>query len=295
MIKRIARRTRSFFTRPVMDQLATAIPEERYENPNPASQIQLVMTYRRMLHDRMPLPSFRDVGFKAYSQTDEDGILLYIFSLIGMGSRRCVELCAGDGLENNTANLVINHGWRALWIDGNQRLVERGRAYYARSRHTFIEPPIFEQQWIKRDTINGLLARHGFDHDVDFLSLDMDGVDYWILEALTIRPRVIVLEHNSIMGHRACTVPYKDDFNCEDYTTAPRQHGHSMFMGASLPAFSKLLDTRNYDLIGTNRLPFNAFFIRRDVNPGLFEAMDWRQVVPANPDPRAEHLPWVDV
>ena len=38
-----------------------------------------------------PLPAFQDVEFRAYSQNREDGILLYIFILIGMGDRCCVD------------------------------------------------------------------------------------------------------------------------------------------------------------------------------------------------------------
>ncbi len=41
------------------------------------------------------LPNIRDVGFQKYSQFEEDGILLYIFSLIGPIDRTFVEICAG--------------------------------------------------------------------------------------------------------------------------------------------------------------------------------------------------------
>jgi hypothetical protein len=74
--------------------------------------------------------SIQDTGFKVYSQTDEDGILLYLLSVTGFRTRLCVEICAGDGQECNTANLIINHGYHGLLVDGNQELVDRGRRFY---------------------------------------------------------------------------------------------------------------------------------------------------------------------
>ena len=103
------------------------------------------------------MPSFEDTEFRAFSQNGEDGILLYVFSLIGMGGRRCVEICAGDGIECNTANLIVNHGWNGLLFDGDKRLIERGRAYYARLGGYVLLPPRLVNAWITRDNINELI------------------------------------------------------------------------------------------------------------------------------------------
>jgi hypothetical protein len=55
------------------------------------------------------LPDLNDTGFRIFSQNDEDGILLFIFSVIGTTNKQCVEIRCGNGLENNTSNLIINH------------------------------------------------------------------------------------------------------------------------------------------------------------------------------------------
>lgn len=91
-----------------------------------ATQILLSLKYKEWLRHRMPLPSFEEVGFRAFSQNEEDGILLYIFSLIGTTNRKAVEIGAGNGTECNTANLIVNHGWTALLVDGNEANVRRG-------------------------------------------------------------------------------------------------------------------------------------------------------------------------
>jgi len=73
------------------------------------TQILLSLKYRELAFAQSSLP-FDEVEFRNYSQNGEDGILLYIFSLIGTTNKRCVEVCAGNGIECNCSNLIINHG-----------------------------------------------------------------------------------------------------------------------------------------------------------------------------------------
>ncbi len=82
------------------------------------------------------LPGLSEVGFKVYSETNEDGILLYIFAIIGSVNKKCVEICAGNGIECNTANLIVNHGWSGLLLDGNKYSVEKGKMFYKKNRNT---------------------------------------------------------------------------------------------------------------------------------------------------------------
>lgn len=146
------------------------------------------------------MPPLRHVGFKAFSQTDEDGLLLYIFSIIGSESKKSVEICAGNGMECNTANLIINHGWHGLLVDGNEALVKCGIEFYKSNPHTYVYPP-FVHSWITRDNVNEVIARNGFEGEIGLLSIDMDGVDYWIWDAIhCIEPRVVVVEYQGILG-----------------------------------------------------------------------------------------------
>jgi hypothetical protein len=248
------------------------------------------------------LPRLRGVGFKAYSQTDEDGILLYLFSLIGTTNRRCVEICAGDGLECNTANLIIHHGWSGLLVDGDARLVARGQACYRRHRATYVRPPTFVCSWVTAENVNALLREHGFDGAIDLLSLDLDGIDYWIWNALeAARPRVVVVEYQDILGpERTWTVPYQADF---DHRRYPTTGGRPNFAGASLTAFARLAARKGYRLVGVNRCEYNAFFVQGGqgdaVLPGVSVASCFQD--PSLDLSRRErfetvrHLPWVEV
>jgi len=225
------------------------------------TQILLQMAYRDHVREGKPLPPISDVGFKVFSQTDEDGILLYLFSIIGTGSKTCVEICAGNGIECNCANLIIHHGWTGLLVDGNDKFVRQGIEFYSKHPATFVYPPTFAHAWITRDNVNSLLESHGFGGEIDLLSLDLDGVDYWIWEAITVvQPRVVVVEYQDILGpDRALTVPYSDEFNG---WAGPMTGSTPNYFGASLAAFVKLARRKGYRLVGSNRLGYNAFFVR---------------------------------
>ncbi len=220
--------------------------------------------YRDLANRGASLPNFADVEFRCNSQNGEDGILLYIFSLIGTTNRMVLEICAGDGTECNAANLILNHGFRGLLFDGNAELIERGRAFYAAHPNTRISPPQLVAAWITAETINDQVAVHGFAGDIDLLSLDIDGNDYWVWKALTVvRPRVVVLEFNASCGPEvAATMSYNPDYRSE-YDGALNR------FGASLSAFIKLGRAKGYRLIGAQQLGFNAFFVREDIGAHL--------------------------
>jgi len=240
------------------------------------TQILLQLKYQELLNRREGLPKLHEVEFRAYSQNGEDGILLYIFSLIGTTNKKAVEICAGTGIECNTANLIINYGWQALLFDGDERNVEIGREFYARHRDTFLAPPKFVHAWIVKENINELLAVNGYTGEIDLLSLDLDGVDYWIWEQLTcINPRVVVVEYNEPLGFERLTVPYDAQF--DRFKLDPR------YWGATLAAYCALAEKKGYRLIGCNRQHLNAFFVRNDVGTGVLPKVSLASCMTRNP------------
>ncbi len=232
-----------------------------------APQIELRLRYRDALARGVALPPFEDVEFRAFSQSGEDGILWFLFSVLGATTRKAVELCAGDGIECNTANLIVHDGFEALLVDGDGKLIDRGRRFYDACPETRRVAPQLLNAWVTRDGVNDLVGGNGFRGEIDLLSLDLDGVDWWIWEALTVvTPRVVVLEYNNRWSaEQSVTVPYRDDFATSD--PGPRAAG---WFGASLPAFVKLGRAKGYRLIGANRVNTNAFFLRDDVGAELF-------------------------
>lgn len=256
MIRKLASKCRSYLQKQLLQK-----PSGIFARWPCADQKVLSVLYQQHYHAKCPPLSFKDVGFRVNSQNEEDGILLFIFSLVGTTTKRCVEMCAGDGIECNTANLIINHRWTGILFDGNERNIEKARQFYSTNQDTKYWPPTIIKQWITQSRVNSLILANGFSGQIDLLSLDMDGVDYWVWKEIScIAPRVVVLEFNHLWGpNPSVTVPYRDDFIAE-YS----QFG-SDYAGASLQAFVKLNRQKGYRLVGTNAIGTNAFFVRNDI------------------------------
>src|SRR5947209_11234001 len=123
-----------------------------FKNPDKASQMILSLQYKQLLAQNFPLPRFEDVEFSTFSQTGEDGILLYIFSLIGTTNKKCIEVCCSNGIECNTANLIVNHGWYGLLFDGNAAMIRQGQKFYQKCPDT-PWPAKLRHAWITADNI----------------------------------------------------------------------------------------------------------------------------------------------
>jgi hypothetical protein len=193
-------------------------------------------------------------GAKAYSQNDEDGIIAEIFRRIHTTTRSFVEIGTGPGLENNTLALLVT-GWRGLWIEAREADVASARArleFYMRSGQLRIEP-----QFVSRDNVDRLLLTAGPCTDLDLLSIDVDGNDYYIWQAVqSIKPRVVIVEYNAAwFPPMSLTIPYVEQF----------QWQQTNYFGASLKALELSANQKGYRLVGCCFAGVNAFFVRDDL------------------------------
>ena len=180
---------------------------------------------------------------KFTSQSGEDGVVAAIFAMVGVKDRFYVEFGCGDGLQCNTARLR-RQGWRGLLMDG------------------MAEPAApdtrIHREWIDADNINALFAKHGVPREFDLLSIDLDGNDYWVWQALEYRPRVVICEYNANLGPtERLAIPYEPD----------HQWDGTDHYGASLTALDHLAREKGYTLLYCNRTGVNAFFLRDDLVP----------------------------
>lgn len=248
---------------------------------------------------REKLPTFDEVGFQKYSQFDEDGILLYIFGLIGTTNKKVVEICAGDGFECMAANLIVNHGWRGFLFDGRADDVELAKEFFARRRSLLLSPPVVRTAWIDAETVDDTLRSAGVTGSIDLMSLDIDGMDYWVWKAMdVIKPRVCIFETvNYIPDDKALTVPY-------DRTFQMAQSGSEYYYrGASTQAFVKLGREKGYRLIGAHRHGFNCVFMQNGVGEEYFPEVTVKSIH-ENPLiqeglktvwPQVKDMPWAEV
>ena len=205
--------------------------------------------------DTLPYPHrLTASAFRLYSQNSEDGVLLALFRHIGVAGGRFVELGSGSS-GGNAAMFAAEFGWTGLMVEG-----DAGKAAMAARRFPHVNAVC---AWITPESVNDLLQQHGMTGEVDLLSVDVDGNDYWVWQALTVcTGRVVVLEYNSMFGpDRAVTIPYDPKFNRRDHRFC--------YFGASLAGLTKLSASKGYRLVAVDPTGVNAFFLRHDVAPDI--------------------------
>ncbi len=191
----------------------------------------------------MSLAALEQSERKIYSQNGEDGVIEAIFAAIGVTNRFFVEFGVHDATECNTARL-LEQGWTGLMMDGSG----------------ISNNPLatIHNEFITRENINALFAKYQVPVDFDLLAIDIDGNDYWVWQALTYRPRVVVIEYNASVPHEyRLAVPYNPHF----------QWDLSDFFGASIRALAELGDSKGYELVYCERAGVNAFFVARTALP----------------------------
>lgn len=188
-----------------------------------------------------------------YSQNGEDGIIKAIFKQIGNYNKFAVEF----GCWSNEANTILlkRNGWTCLQMDGNG------------------DGTHIKKEFITRENINILLDKYNVPRDMDLLSVDIDGNDYWVLkEILTYyRPRCIVVEYNStidVSESKAIIYNAKQTYNYGDN-----------YFSASLLAFQRLCAKSGYTLIATDKRGVNAFFVPYHLAANYFVIKDIKDII----------------
>lgn len=179
-----------------------------------------------------------------FSQNGEDGIINAIFANAGTTNRICCEFGAWDGIHFSNCRSLVVDGWTCVMIEGNTRRYESLLENY-RGRGNVIAINKFVD--VQNNSLDTLLAPYRFG-DLDFLSIDIDGLDYEIFETLRSRPRVICIEVNA--GHTPTAL--------DRIPATISQHN----IGQSLGLFVATAELKGYGLACYTG---NAFFIREDV------------------------------
>jgi hypothetical protein len=191
--------------------------------------------------------------FRAFSQWGEDGVLQRLVSGLPDAERIFVEFGVEDYREANTRYLLQTGLWTGLVIDGSAANVARIRSHEDYWRYNLKADTAF----VTRENIDELLSRSGLGGRIGLLSVDIDGNDYWVLQAITVvMPRIVVCEYNSLFGpDAAISIPYDPDFR------RFVAHHSGLYFGASLAALEYLMSARGYALVHVERSGTNAFFV----------------------------------
>lgn len=223
--------------------------------------------------------------FRVFSQWGEDGIIQFLLHHCNITVPTFIEFGVESYRESNTRFLLQNDFWRGLIIDGSgghRRFLQLSGLSW---RHDISAITSF----ITAENIDELIRSSGIAGEIGILSVDVDGVDYWILESITaVSPQMVIVEYNGFFGPElAVTVPYNSEFRREEASPS------RFYWGASLRAFDDLLGPKGYALVYCNRAGNNAFFVRRDclgdaiactVDDAFRSPSYWEQDVRRDPD-----------
>lgn len=222
------------------------------------NSLLLAKLHIQKIKEQSDIKSLKDVEFKVFSQWGEDGIIQYILSKIPIQNEMFIEFGVENYTESNTRFLLVNDNWKGLIIDGNSKNIQYVRRDPIYWKHDLTAIC----QFITRENINDVIASVEISGDIGLLSIDIDGNDYWVWDAITVvSPRVVICEYNTVLGNDyAITIPYDPHF------IATHAHYSGLYYGCSLPALCKLADDKGYDFIGSNSAGVNAFFVRKDLS-----------------------------
>ncbi len=208
------------------------------------------------------LDEINNFEYSITSQNNEDGIINYIFKKLKVFQPNFVEIGL-DYYENNSLAL-LRKAKKGLFIDGDNKKI-----FLLKNILKIVYPFkkfFFVSEFINKKNINLLISQtFRNDEEIDFMSIDVDGIDYYLLEEVSFYPKLICIEYNFWYGKNVkCSVPYNENF---------RWKMGSLYSGASLLALNTLLNSKGYHLIALDSGCVNAFFIRDDLKEN-FKILD---------------------
>lgn len=204
---------------------------------------------------------FNDYEYQVTSQWGEDGLIQYLINRVEIENPIFVEFGVETYVESNTRFLLMNNNWSGLVIDGSEQNIQ-----YIKNDPIYWQHNLkAECAFIDKNNINSLIQQNGISGDIGLLSVDIDGNDYWIWEAIdVVNPRIVICEYNSLWGAvHAVSTPYNPEFVRSD------SHFSNLYYGASIKAFTELAKTKGYSLVGSNKAGNNIFFVRDDLVSNL--------------------------
>lgn len=265
-----------------LSMLSTHTRRNFLPNDDAIAQKQLLATWALAAPAVLTDRDVRASAFRVFSQNDEDGMLLRIFSHIGQTNQYVIEIgsnCSDSDLgipENLSANLIVNHGWHGAIFEMDPVECERMRYFFARDyatrhfhvavdgRHDYITPLIIQGP-VSPGNIDTLLGSACTEAEPDLMIIDIDGGDYAVMDAMrSVRPRVLVVEFEKRFRDRHSVV----QFDQGQFSKRWPQSG-----AASLPAWVQLLGARGYRLCAVSGTGYNAFFVRDDIAEGKFATL----------------------
>ena len=199
--------------------------------------------------------NLNQVEYKVFSQNGEDGIIDFLLNQLNIQNPKFLEIGVGNYKESNTRYIFMKSPNKGMIIDNVKNLKQEV------SKHVKLwkgDLTIIEET-VTTDNINNILKINNFQNNLDLFSLDIDGIDYWVMKELPNNlSKIVITEFNATFGaNLEVTVPNINNFNRTKY------HYSNLCYGMSLRAIINLMNRKNYIFVGANKACNNAFFINK--------------------------------
>tara|TARA_B110001452_G_C15190174_1_gene413281 strand:+ start:60 stop:1028 length:969 start_codon:yes stop_codon:yes gene_type:complete len=223
--------------------------------------------------DKTTIGSLKDVEFSVFSQFGEDGIIDWIVNKMPAIEKTFIEIGTQDYWESNTRFLLKMKNWKGYLFEASKKdilKIKSQRIYWQHKIKAI-------QAFVNKENIDELIAQNIKEKNIGLLSIDIDGNDYWILQAIKgISPFIIVCEFNSIFGDKfKLSVPYDKDFKRNE------KHHSNLYFGSSIKALISLLNDKGYTFIGTGSRGVNAFFIKDEFKSSFLNDIKEIKIFPS--------------
>ena len=211
----------------------------------------------RVVRSKERLATLADAEFRVYSQWGEDGIIDWLLEHVPVCKTRFIEFGVSSFEEANCRFLLKHRNWRGLVMDGSESYMS---ALRARSEYWMYDVTGVKA-FVTAENINQIITENSFAGPVGILSIDVDGNDYWIWDAIhCVDPAIVICEYNPILGDtRPVVVPYDPEF--ERF----RGHHSGLYFGSSISALIALGEKKGFTFVGSCLNGINAFFVRNDL------------------------------
>ena len=210
------------------------------------------------------LNELNDYHYSIFSQFNEDSVIQYLIKNLKIENKIFIEIGVENYEEANTRYLLENNNWEGLIIDSskeNINIIKKQNYFW---RHKLKA----ENTFINVENVNEIIDKYKFPKQIGLLSIDIDGNDYWIWEAISVvSPDILVIEYNALYGsEKSLTLKYEKNFK------RPDKGIYKCLYGASLKALTSLSERKGYSLVATNLNGNNAFFVKQTLlNDKVYE------------------------
>lgn len=191
-----------------------------------------------------------------FSQNGEDGVIEALIRVLEVEPPFFVEFGVGDGSECNTRLLTDVFGWSGLYIEPDAEAFAR-----LDRRHRHLSRIECVNDAVTPANVDDLFGRYSVPERFGLLSIDIDGQDYWVWQALgdRYRPAIVVIE---------CNTAYDRDQAVVEAPGLPYPTHFVATFGASVAAVERLGAAKGYRLVHVEQTGVNAFLVRDDLLGG---------------------------